>query len=225
MTALEWDETVLALQELLRHTAERVVSQAPLYNAAKHGLVGVPGEIAKWAAEDSGGERIVMAEGRGITYLLREYPARTWAAEVDIVDIESDFLIVQALAIAVHNLWAIARRNFLAFEGVVYPLDRRAVDRAFLAAAIGKNHVAQGIRVALHEKVDPSARWGEGIGAAKYRLNIVRVSDEVLARIGSDEPQTAIEGRRLPLRESDRSPFTGGSRFLFMFTPKWASAV
>ncbi|WP_139820703.1 hypothetical protein [Krasilnikoviella flava] len=225
MSEDEWAQSVDALKELVRRTSERILEQASLYNAAKHGLVGVPGEVAKWSMSSEGGPSLDVAEGRGVTYLLREYPSKAWAAQTDIVDIESDFLIVQLVAIAVHNLWTAARRRYIARKGHLYSLHPQLVDEAFLVGVAGKRNVARGMRVALHRKADRTAPWGKGLEPARYRLNMVRVDKDVAKQLSSNDDRYQVEARELPLRPADTSPFTGGNRTLFPFTPGWASVV
>ncbi|WP_142134055.1 hypothetical protein [Arthrobacter sp. SLBN-83] len=62
MTEEQWERSIDGLQELLRLVAHTVTRDATLYNAAKHGLVGLPGDQADIVYE---GKRV--AGGGGIT--------------------------------------------------------------------------------------------------------------------------------------------------------------
>jgi len=221
----EWEESLLAMRLLLRYTADRVMSQGPLYNAAKHGLVGVPGEDSQYSSTVEDGTSIRMASGYGITYLSREWPDQEWVAATDIVSIESDFAVVQLMAVAIHNLWAVARRSYIGRAGHLYPITRGLVDQAFALAATSNANLIQSVRVSLHEKVDKSAPWGEGIGAATYQISLLDVGGGLAREDPGQSPQGPLAAKRLPLRTEDETPFTGSGRFLFSFSPPWASAT
>src|SRR5680860_1193215 len=123
-----WTESVEALGVLMRQTAQRITSQAALYNAAKHGLVGIPGEGFKLTMSTPDGGDVSVANGPTVTYLRHpERPGEKWSAQTDVVDIETDFASVHVMTVALHNLWAVARRRYLAQPGQIYLLPREYV--------------------------------------------------------------------------------------------------
>jgi hypothetical protein len=76
--------------------------------------------------------------------------------------------------------------------------------------------------VQLHEKVSRDAPWGEGLRPGVLKLNMVSPGAV------PEDPHTqgqyvTLAPSELPLRERDASPFTGRSKYLFPFSPRWAS--
>ena len=220
----QWSESVAALRVLMRLTAQRITSQAPLYNAAKHGLVGIPGDGFKLSMTAPDGLELSVSNGPTVTYLRNpEGPVGKWSAQTDVVDIETDFASVYVMTVALHNLWAVARRRYLAKPGQLYLIPRQYVGRAFFLGALGRGNLATGMSVQLHEKVSRDAPWGRGLGPGILKLNMVNpvavVSDDPVVQ----EQYVTLTPTELPLRECDVSPFTGNSKYLFPFSPRWAS--
>jgi hypothetical protein len=98
------------------------------------------------------------------------------------------------------------------------------VERVFFLGAIGKGTLATGMSVQLHEKTVKSAPWGEGLSAAHGKLHIANPSELALEPVDAPTGFVGMPSVELPLRDTDASPFTGGSKYLFPFSPRWSSA-
>lgn len=223
----DWDATVEAHTELLGRVAGRVLRRAPLYNAVKHGLVGAPSERLGWDFTGPDGQQIRIAEGPVVTYVHgKGTEVSPWVATTDQVRIESDFAIVQAITIALTNLWAVARRRYLGVPGELHLLQRDHVDVAFLAATVLANNHVTSMTLPLRTKTDPAAPWGEGLDLPRIELQAVRVSEEQAKRAqraGQTPPD--LPTAHLPLRPADHSPFTSSQQYLFPFSPAGSSSL
>lgn len=222
----DWGGTVEGHAELMRVASDRLLEQAPLYNAAKHGLAGAPSERLNLTF-GSGDDRVQVADGPAITYLSGYGTERNpWVANTDYVQLESDFATVELLALAIDNLWTVARRTYLAVPGDVFMIRPEHVRRAHLAGHVLRGNLATRTATPLHVKADPSAGWGEGLGPAKINLRVMRIGDETVSEV-AESASTAgvIEVAELPLRNLDSSPFTGNAKYLFPFSPAWSSSV
>ena len=132
----QWESSVSGITELLQVVAHTITSEATLYNAAKHGLVGLPSDQADIVIE---GMRV--AGGGGITYLEKtpdnpkfHQGPRSWWLTTSFTNLEANLFLIELIIRAIHSLWTVANRKYL---GVPGELVLVSLDEVFSAVAMG----------------------------------------------------------------------------------------
>jgi hypothetical protein len=107
----EWNKIVDRVLPYLQHFADIVRSRAPLYNAAKHGLVVQPGDRKISLVGVPG----MTAEGPSLAW-LDQAPDQTdnyWLVKNRWLDIELDAALIFAGGQLLRGLWMLARTRYL----------------------------------------------------------------------------------------------------------------
>ncbi|MFF2318241.1 hypothetical protein ACFVTE_18480 [Arthrobacter sp. NPDC058097] len=226
MTEGQWERSIDGFQELLRLVAHTITSEATLYNAAKHGLVGLPGDQADIVYE---GKRV--AGGGGITYLektpdntkFRSGP-HSWWLTTSFTNLEANLFLIELTLRAISSLWAVARRRHLGVPGEVVLISLDEVLTAVAMGPIADNRMLSSFSESLVTYTYESGQ--QQFGQRVHRPNLIRLGPDVVEAFdrvsGEHVPMTFVA---LPLREQDkRTPSTSNKQF-FRSSPPGSSSV
>lgn len=132
ITQESWEDSVDGFRELLSVVADQITGQANLYNAAKHGLVGVPADHG----DVNLGDDLRLAGGIGITYLQKKpndpsnhNGLRSWWATTSFPSLATDLFLIELIIRAIHSLWNVARRPDRSRVSVRFRARHSAVSR------------------------------------------------------------------------------------------------
>lgn len=222
----QWDSAVSGIAELLRVVAHTLTSEATLYNAAKHGLVGLPGDQDEILLQ---GMRV--AGGGGISYLentpddpkFRSGP-RSWWLTTSFTNLGANLFLIELIVRAIHSLWAAARRKYL---GVPGDLVLVSLDEVFAALAMGP--VSDDRNLGKFSEKLATYTYESGVREFARREHHVEG-----VRLGSDVLQAydRISGLTvgmifvdLPLREEDERTPSESKNHFFRSSPPGSSSV
>lgn len=222
----QWESSVSGITELLQVVAHTITSEATLYNAAKHGLVGLPSDQADIVIE---GMRV--AGGGGITYLEKTpdnpkfHPgSRSWWLTTSFTNLEANLFLIELIIRAIHSLWTVANRKYL---GVPGELVLVSLDEVFSAVAMGPISDNRLLTKFSEQLVTYTYESGERKFAHRdpkpegIRLgpNVLQAYDRVS---GSTVPMTFVD---LPLREEDKRTPSTSKNHIFRSSPPGSSSV
>lgn len=227
-----WDEAVLAYIELLSVVTDKLLGEANLYNAAKHGLVGVPLDSGSLTFGE-GDERVTVGGGPAMLYLsqaplrdaLTTAPDERWSVTAAYVRIDSALMLVDLVARAIASLWASARRKYCGWPGEICLLKRDTVWGAAFAPTIANGHLGSSISYQIPVKKPNDAGVME-IQAPTLHLNATMLGDEIL------QSYDRVNGVRQSITLASIRPRSGdfvsrppSGRTLFSFSPPGFSVV
>jgi hypothetical protein len=109
-----WDQSLANIEGYLRGFARQFLTGAPLYNAAKHGLAVLPGEMSFWVGDGS----VVSAEGPTIEVLEQHERdgLPRWSLVRHWVKPDRQMAIIYRAIQLIEALWSIARLRYLLEE-------------------------------------------------------------------------------------------------------------
>ncbi|WP_029108701.1 hypothetical protein [Mycobacterium sp. URHD0025] len=222
LTNDEFEDAVDGLEMLLVDAAHRVLGDAFLYNAVKHGVsaVAVGDDGAKVTWQPMNGEPVTMHEGPTHVYLHKSaYPnapktePQWWLTMEDSNpgrEVSVSVLITRAL----DSLWDVARRRYLGASGTINYVSKAAVEMAVYATTMdAANHLKREVHELI--KLEPDGT----VGGTAHRI------------VGYDIPRewsmsaaaaAAVELRpvALPARERDRQLHSTGALSYLPITPR-----
>lgn len=219
---------------LLTALGQLLLSQSDLYNAAKHGLVGVPQHAGSISFKGDDGRDLKIGGGPSLVYLHQKPPAEDpaltseerWRATLQFVRIDSNLLVVEQACRAISSIWSVAQRDYTGVPGRVVLLDTDEVNVCFVAGHIASQHLGQGLTYEL-PITRPDATGQPRLEPPRFQVNMTRISDELLRaydRLNGE--QAGAEVIDLPLRTSDVARATSSTgRHLLPFSPDWSSSV
>lgn len=226
MTEAQWESSVDGVVELLRVVAHIITGEANLYNAAKHGLVGLPGDQGDLSFED-----VRVAGGAGITYLektpddpkFRSGP-RSWWITTSFNSLDTNLLLIELTIRTISSLWAVAGRKHLGVPGDLVLVSLDEVYAAIAVGPIADNKLLAGFSEKLATCTYESGK--REFCPATKKLNVNQFGPDVLeAYDRMNNSSVGITFVDLPLREEDkRSPSTSDKRF-FRFSPAGSSSL
>lgn len=220
-----WEDSIEGIIELLRVVAHRLTNENALYNAAKHGLVGIPGDQGEIQWND---HRI--AGGPGITYLESRRDGKSnppqssmWVTST-FTSLEGNLLLIELIIRATHSLWSVARRKYIGLPGDLVLVSR---DEVYATVAIGpirdERHLldwSQKLRTYTYETGQRK------ISNAEFHTNAIRLGDDVLeASDRSNSRPAEATFVDLPLRAEDERTPSKSARSFFGFSPAGSSSV
>ncbi len=176
-----WEDSVNGFRELLRVVADQITGQANLYNAAKHGLVGIPADHGDVNLGD-----IRVAGGIGITYLQKKpndpanhnSPRSWWATTSFPPSLATDLFLIELIIRAIHSLWNVARRKFAGFPGELVLISHDEVLTAKAIGPIADQRPVQDLSQKLPTYTDGSGP--QRFAAVELSANAIRLGPEML---------------------------------------------
>lgn len=146
-----WDADLVAIETFLRYFAHTLLTSAPLYNAAKHGLAFTPSESSmKWADGS-----VISAHGPVIWYLettRNEAGVPRWQKTAHWVEIDQHIALMFRAVHLLNSLWEVARVRYLPHQrGKSIPLhlfDRPPFE-TFLPKGKGTGIVIENMSIGL----------------------------------------------------------------------------
>jgi hypothetical protein len=221
LTDAEFEDAIDGLQMLLIDCAHRVLGDAFVYNAVKHGVsaVAVDDDEAKVAWQPMNGEPVTLHEGPVHVYLHKKgHPdaakteAHWWLTMED--SNPGRELSVSVLATkALDSLWDVARRRYLGESGTINYVNKAAVEMAVWGTTMqAMNHLKR----ATHEliKVKPDST----VDGTDHRV----VGYHIPRQWSLQTAAEAMEIRPVPLpaRQRDRQLYSTGQRSYLPITPR-----
>lgn len=222
-----WDNAIDGFRELIRIVAVRITGEANLYNAAKHGLVGVPADHGDLMMQ----EGLRMAGGAGITYLQKkpDDPADRsgtwrWWATTSFTGLQTNIFLIELVIRAIHSLWSVARRKYAGYPGDLVLVSR---DEAYAAVAIGpvaeKRHLEDFSQTLPTYMEESETRQLAQRETQAKRIWLGRDVLDAYDRINGTARSIAFID--LPLREVDRRKPSTSTRHMFHFSPAGSSSL
>jgi hypothetical protein len=203
-----------------------VLSEAFLYNAAKHGLTIVQtDESTQMAFTPPGGVPMALLAGSQFAYLHRpRFPGAKGGAEWFVSmtrtlpdqDIKVSLLIQQAVS----SLWNVARRRYAVQAGELSMISTRAVHDAMHGPAVDSGGPVRTGTYELAKKDDTGTILGVEIHMAGPE-----VSDDEAWQQGGSADDAAPHRVALPVRQQDRRIISTSGRKLLPMSPNWSSRV
>jgi hypothetical protein len=226
MTEAQWESSIDGIAELLRVVAHTITSDATLYNAAKHGLVGLAGDQGDLSFQ---GMRI--AGGPGITYLektpddpkIHQGP-RSWWVTTSFTNLDTNLLLIELIIRAISSLWAVASRKHLGVPGDLVLVSLDEVYTAIAAGPIGDKRLLADFSEKLVTYTCESGK--REFSQRQHKFNGIQLGPDVLqAYDRMNNSSFGITFVDLPLREEDkRAPSTSDKHF-FRFSPAGSSSL
>lgn len=128
----DWESGAVAIERLLVHGAQRLLTEAPLYNAAKHGLAIATGRSALTIDID-GVDLGMSTAGLNVEYLervQRDEDGDRWRHTTRWIDEKTDIAVCYLWTHLIDSLWSVASNRYLGVEGyTIYCVPDDAVKR------------------------------------------------------------------------------------------------
>lgn len=221
LTDAEFEDAVDGLEMLLADCANRVLGDAFVYNAVKHGVsaVAVDDDEAKVAWQPINGEPVVLHQGPTHVYLHKSaYPNAPktephWWLTMEDANPGRELAVSVLITRALDSLWDVARRRYLGTSGAINYVSKAAVEMAVYATTMqAMNHLKR----AVHEliKLEPDGTVG-GTGHRVVGYDIPREWSMEAAAAADEHRHVA-----LPARERDRQFYSTGERSYLPIVPR-----
>jgi hypothetical protein len=217
----EFEDAIDGLHMLLVDCANRVLGDAFVYNAVKHGVsaVAVDDDEAKVAWQPLTGEPVILHDGPVHVYLHKKgHPnaakdeAHWWLTMEDPNpgrELSVSVLITKAL----DSLWDVARRNYLGTSGTINYVSKAAVEMAVYATTMQAMNL---LKRATHEliKVRPNGT----VDGTIHRV----VGYDIPREWSMSAAAAEVEIRPVPLpgQERDRQLFSTSNLSYLPITPR-----
>ncbi|MCV7368525.1 hypothetical protein CRI77_22400 [Mycolicibacterium duvalii] len=221
LTDDEFEDAVDALAMLLIDCANRVLGDAFVYNAVKHGVsaVAVDDDEAKVSWQPMDGEPVTIHEGPVHVYLHRKgHPDAAkneahWWLTMEDSNPGRELAVSVLITKALDSLWDVARRRYLGESGSITYISKAAVEIAVWGTTMQAMNL---LKRATHEliKVKPDGT----VDGTDHRIVGYRIP-----RPWSPEraaPAMVIRPVPLPARERDRQLVSTGRRSYLPITPR-----
>ncbi|WP_137145098.1 hypothetical protein [Mycolicibacterium sp. CR10] len=221
LTDAEFEDAIDGLSLLLIDSANRVLGDAFVYNAVKHGVsaVAVDDDEAKVTWHPRNGEPIIMHEGSTHVYLHKKgHPdaAKTephWWLTMEDSNPGREMSVSVFITRALGSLWDVARRRYLGESGTINYVSKAAVEMAVYATTMQAMNL---LKRATHELIKVKADGT--VDETDHRVVGYRIPRE----FSSHAAHAAVELRSvaLPVRERDRQLYSTGSMSYLPITPR-----
>lgn len=217
----EFEDAIDGLEMLLADCANRVLGDAFVYNAVKHGVsaVAIDDDQAQVAWRSHDGERITLHKGPVHVYLHKKASpdaARDeahWWLTMDDSNPGRELSVSVLITKALDSLWDVARRRYLGESGSVTYISRAAVEMAVYATTMQAMNL---LKRATHEliKLKPDGT----VDGTDHHVVGYRIPQEW----SMETANAAMEIRSvtLPARERDRQLYSTSGRAYLPITPK-----
>jgi hypothetical protein len=130
--ANDWESGLAALDRLVIHAASRLLSEAALYNAAKHGLSLTAGRSAL-TVDIEGIDLGMSTTGLNVEYLERvgqEGSTEQWRHVTRWIDDETDIAVCYLWTHLMESLWSVATNRYLGTDTYsIYSVPDEGVER------------------------------------------------------------------------------------------------
>lgn len=221
LTDAEFEDAVDGLDMLLVDAAHRVLGDAFVYNAVKHGVsaVAVDDEAARVTWQSENEEPVTMHEGPTHVYLhklARPNAPKTephWWLTMEDSNPGREVSVTVLITRAVDSLWDVARRRYLGVSGTIHYVSKAAVEMAVYATTMdAANHLKR----AVHEliKLEPDGT----VGSTAHRI----VGYDIPREWSMEAAAAAVDLRSvaLPVRERDQQLYSTAATSYLPITPR-----
>lgn len=221
LTDDEFEDAIDALAMLLIDSANRVLGDAFVYNAVKHGIsaVAVDDDEAKVAWQPLSGEPVTVHEGPVHVYLHKKgHPDAAkneahWWLTMEDSNPGREMSVTVLITKALDSLWDVARRRYLGDSGTINYISKAAVEMAVWGTTMQAMNL---LKRATHEliKVKPDGTV-DGTDHRIVGYHIPRSWSLQTAAAAMD-----IRPVPLPARQRDRQLYSTGQRSYLPITPR-----
>lgn len=220
LTDDEFEDAIDALDLLLVDAANRVLGDAFVYNAVKHGISAVAvDDGAKVAWQPLNGEAVTLHEGPVHVYLHKKgHPDAAkdeahWWLTMEDSNPGRETSVTVLITKALDSLWDVARRRYLGESGTINYISKAAVEMAVWGTTMqAMNHLKR----ATHEliKVKPDGN----VDGTDHRI----IGYHIPRQWSLQAAAAAINIRPVPLpaRERDRQLYSTGQWSYLPITPR-----
>lgn len=221
LTDDEFADAIDALAMLLTDSANRVLGDAFVYNAVKHGIsaVAVDDDEAKVAWQPLNGEPVTVHEGPVHVYLHKKgHPDAAkneahWWLTMEDSNPGREMSVTVLITKALDSLWDVARRRYLGDSGTINYISKAAVEMAVWGTTMQAMSL---LKRATHEliKVKPDGT----VDGTDHRI----VGYQIPRSWSLQAAAAAMDIRLVPLpaRQRDRQLYSTGQRSYLPITPR-----
>ncbi|ART70910.1 hypothetical protein BTO20_22330 [Mycobacterium dioxanotrophicus] len=221
LTDDEFDDAIDALEMLLIDCANRVLGDAFVYNAVKHGIsaVAVDDDEAKVAWQPLDGEPVTLHEGPVHVYLHKKASpdaARNeahWWFTMEDSNPGREMSVTVLITKALDSLWDVARRRYLGESGTINYINKAAVEMAVWGNTMqAMNHLKRATHELIKLKSDGTVD-----------ATVHHIADYHIPRSWSLQAAAeAMDIRPVPLpaRQRDHQLYSTGQRSYLPITPR-----
>ncbi|ORA09107.1 hypothetical protein [Mycobacterium arosiense] len=221
LTDAEFEDAIDSLAMLLIDCANRVLGDAFVYNAVKHGVsaVAVDDAEAKVAWQPTNGEPVILHEGPTHVYLHKKASPNAardeahWWLTMEDSNPGRELSVSVLITYALDSLWSVARRRYLGESGTINYVSNAAVEMAIYGATMrAMNHLKRAAHELIKLKPDGSV---DGTIHHVAGYHIPREWSISAAAAGSEVRSVA-----LPARQRDRRLYSTSGRAYLPITPR-----
>lgn len=218
----EFEEFVESMQFILRECSQLFLEDSFRYNAAKHGLTTVQLDETGLSWQAGEAEKIPLHFGKMTAFLHKPLvPAAPkgspeWHLTGEADNPERDLFISSMIQLAVGNLWAVARRKYVARPGVLHMPTPSVVENAFYGTVWVAGNLMRKLICEL-----PKIEESGDISNANLNMVMWKMPKDWQPEQGVASPPRVIE---LPLRKEDAKNFHDSGRYLLPFSPRGSSS-
>lgn len=221
LTDDEFEDAIDALAMLLTDSANRVLGDAFVYNAVKHGIsaVTVDNDEAKVAWQPLSGEPVTVHEGPVHVYLHKKgHPDAAkneahWWLTMEDSNPGREMSVTVLITKALDSLWDVARRRYLGDSGSINYISKAAVEMAVWGMTMQAMNL---LKRATHELI--KVKHDGSVDATDHRI----VGHHIPRSWSLQAAAAAMDIRPVPLpaRQCDRQLYSAGQRSYLPITPR-----
>lgn len=221
LTDAEFEDAIDGLEMLLIDCAHRVLGDAFVYNAVKHGVsaVAVDDDEAKVAWQPMNGEPVILHKGPTHVYLHKKASPNAakdeahWWLSMEDANPGRELAVSVLVTKALDSLWDVARRRYLGESGTINYISKATVEMAVYGTTMqANNHLKRMVHELIKLKPDGSVDETHH-HVAGYR--IPREWSMSAAAAGAE-----IRSVALPARQRDRQVYSTSGRAYLPITPR-----
>ncbi|TXH25665.1 MAG: hypothetical protein E6R06_08615 [Mycobacterium sp.] len=220
----EFDDAVDGLALLLDECARRLLSEAFLYNAIKHGLSTISlHDDTVVSLSTPGMGTVIGHQGPMFAYMHRaRRPGDTgngeWFVSMTGATTESDLALAVLIGKAVESLWDVGRRRYTGKSGSINYIRRSTVETMVYGLRCTSLNVVETFTFEMPRLNDDGSIGGTGV-----TQELVNVPEDYQVSQNAGEPSTVRVN--LPARQRDQRAYSTSTRKLYPFSPNGSQKV
>ncbi len=225
MTTEQFEDAVDGLELLLTVCGRRILSEAFLYNAIKHGLSAISlDEATRIGRRLPNGETVIGHKGSMFAYMHKprrpgdKDPNRQWFISMSGAKTEQDLALTLLAANAIESLWDVARRRYTGRSGSIRYISRAVVETVVHGLQMQSMNIVNTVTMEM-PKLNADGTFNDIVG------------DFVMNQVPQDyhpaegENPTDCPRINLPKRQRDERVFSTSKKALFPFSPNGSQWV
>lgn len=224
MSPEQFTDAIDGLELLLSECARRLLSEAFLYNAIKHGLSTISlDEDTVIAASTPHMGRVVGHRGPLFAYMHKarrhgDTSNNEWFVSMTGATTESDLALAVMVAKAVESLWNVGRRRLTGKSGSIFYIRRFAVEAVIYGLRCQSLNVVETFTFEM-----PRLNEDGSLGGVTIGQEMVHIPEDYQ----NDHNVTSADATRinLPARQRDARAYSTSTRKIYPFSPNGSQKI